>query len=81
MHSYTISNEPDNKLFLRVCEAIEKSVIGLTKEKILIDVDGSLFQQYNLLQGKIVVQNDYEVYALYVDSDIDIADILELVKH
>lgn len=77
MYSYTISKEPDNKLFLRVCSLIEKNITGLTKEELLIDVDGSLYQKYLLAQEKIVVRNDYEIYALYVDSDIDLTKIIE----
>ena len=75
MYSYTISNEPDNTMFLKICSLIENHVSEITKEKILIDVDGSCFQRYQTPQGIIMVSNDFEVYALYVDSDIDLTNI------
>ena len=76
MYSYTLSNQPDNTLFLKTCSLIEKHVAEITKEKLLIDVDGSCFQRYRIPQGMIKVSNDFEVYALYVDSDIDLINIL-----
>ena len=75
MYSYTISNEPDNAMFLKICSLIENHVSEITKEKILIDVEGSCFQRYQTPQGIIMVSNDFEVYALYVDSDIDLTNI------
>ena len=75
MYSYTISNEPDNTMFLKICSLIENHVSEITKEKILIDVDGSCFQRYQTPQGIIMVSNDFEVYALYVDSDIDLTNV------
>lgn len=77
MYSYTISKEPNNALFLRICAQIEKHISGSTKDELLIDVDGCCSQTYHFSQGKIKVCNDYEVYALYVDSDIDLSDILK----
>ena len=48
-------------------------IAGLEKKKILIDVDGSLIQIYRIPDGEIVVYNDYEVGAVYADSDIDLS--------
>jgi hypothetical protein len=62
-------------MFLKICSLIENHVSEITKEKILIDVDGSCFQRYRTPQGIIMVSNDFEVYALYVDSDIDLTNI------
>jgi hypothetical protein len=62
-------------MFLKICSLIENHVSEITKEKILIDVDGSCFQRYHIPQGIIKVSNDFEVYALYVDSDIDLTNI------
>ena len=76
MYSYTLSNQPDNTLFLKTCSLIEKRVSEITKEKLLMDVDGSCFQTYRIPQGMIKVSNDFEVYALYVDSDIDLTNVL-----
>lgn len=77
MYSYTISKEPNNALFLKICEKIVKSISVLSKDELLIDVDGCISQTYHISQGKIKVCNDYEVYALYVDSDMDLSDMLK----
>ena len=76
MITYTLSNQPNNTLFLKTCSLIENHVAEITKDKLLIDVDGSCFQTYHIPQGMIKVSNDFEVYALYVDSDIDLTNIL-----
>ena len=76
MYSYTLSNQPDNTLFLKTCLLIESHVDAVTKEKMLVDVDGSCVQRYYTPQGIIKVSNDFEVYALYIDSDIDLSSIL-----
>ena len=63
-------------MFLKTCSLIEKHVAEITKEKLLIDVDGSCMQRYSTPKGIIKACNDFEVYALYVDSDIDLEKIL-----
>lgn len=45
----------------------------------MIDVDGSCFQRYCIPQGIIKVSNDFEVYALYVDSDVDLTNVLKSI--
>ena len=72
MYSYTISKEPNNALFLKVCNTIEKHFCQATKDEMLTDVDGTCVQIYRLPDGVIKVCNDYEVYALYVDSNVDL---------
>ena len=76
MITYTLSDRPDNELFFKTCSLIEKHISEITKDKLLIDVDGSCFQTYHIPQGVIKVSNDFEVYAVYVDSDIDLTNIL-----
>ena len=76
MYSYTISKEPSNELFLKTCKLIESGLQYLEKEKMLIDVDGSCIQKYHIPQGIIKVCNDFEVYALYIDSDIDLENVI-----
>ena len=44
-------------------------------EKLLEDVDGTQIQIYNTPDGKIKVFNDYEVGAVYVDSEIELKEI------
>lgn len=75
MYSYSISKNADNKVFNAICKKIESTIAVVKKEKLLIDVDGSEIQKYTVTGGEIKVFNDYEVDAVYVDSDIDIGRI------
>lgn len=77
MFSYTVSKEADNLAFKNACIDLEKSVKISKKDKLLIDVDGTLIQIYNADGKKIKVVNDYEVDAVYIDSDIDLKDIVK----
>ena len=52
---------------------IQNNVLGVIKEKLLIDVDGSLIQVYMQGSNKITVQNDYMVGAVYVESEVEIS--------
>ena len=72
MYSYTILKEPNNALFLTMCNTIENHFLQAAKDELLTDVDGTCIQAYRLPEGVIKVCNDYEVYALYVDSDVDL---------
>lgn len=76
MFSYTVSREASNDKFKRVCEKIEKNIRDIRKEKIIVDVDGTLIQIYYADEKKIKVVNDYEIDAVYVDSEIEIENIL-----
>ena len=75
MFSYTVSKEADNKVFLDTCALIETNIAEAVKEEMLIDVDGSLYQTYQTPKGTIKVSNDFEVYAVYVDSDLKLDHI------
>jgi hypothetical protein len=75
MYSYNIAKNADKKAFVRACSLIESNFKGLTKEKLLEDVDGSQIQIYNSTSGKIKVVNDYEVDAVYIDSAVDLGNI------
>ena len=72
MFDYTICNEADRTLFFKQCKAIEKHINVLEKDALLEDVDGTLKQKYRCRDGIIVVANDAQVGALYVDSDFDL---------
>lgn len=76
MLSYNIAKNADKKAFERTCTLIEAKVKGIKKDKVLEDVDGTQIQIYNAPGGKIKVYNDYEVDAVYVDSDIDLKNII-----
>lgn len=76
MYSYNISKSADKKAFDNICALIEAKVKGFTKEKVLVDVDGTQIQIYNTPDGKITVYNDYEVDAVYIDSDAELNNII-----
>lgn len=75
MFSYTVSMEPDEKIFMDTCALIDSMVAEKNKEQLLADVDGSLIQVYNTANGNIKVLSDYDVYAVYVDSDVNLDQI------
>ena len=76
MFSYTIAKNADRKAFDRTCALIESNVKDIKKEKVLEDVDGTLIQIYHTPNGKIKVCNDYDVDAVYVDSDANLDHII-----
>lgn len=76
LYSYTTSLTANNKDFKKVCSQIEEKITGIKKDKLLTDVDGSAIQRYSLGSKEIIVQNDYEVDAVYVDSDIDLKNVV-----
>ena len=76
MFSYNIAKTADAKVFAKACGLIEKNVSIVKKEDTITDVDGSKIQIYSTANGKIKVFNDYEVDAVYCDSDISLDKIL-----
>ncbi|MCI6771810.1 MAG: hypothetical protein PUF31_06510 [Oscillospiraceae bacterium] len=78
MFSYTTSLKADNSEFKRVCSEVEK-INGIRKHEPIVDVDGSVIQEYTINSKRIIVQNDYEVDAVYIDSDIDLSSTVKSV--
>ena len=72
MFSYNIAKTADPKAFENACALIEAGIKKLSKEELLEDVDGTQIQIYTTPEGKIKVFNDYEVDAVYADSDFDL---------
>ncbi len=75
MFTYTVSKIADNLAFKDACIKLESTVKNLKKVNFLIDVDGTLIQIYNLNNNEIKIINDYEVDAVYIDSDISLDSI------
>lgn len=69
---------PDNsaKRFKATCEKIESSILGLRKQDLLVDVDGTTIQVYEKDKKRIIVFDDYDIGAVFVKSDIALDDIL-----
>lgn len=72
MFSYNVNAEADKKMFEEACRKIESEFKDIKKEKILEDVDGTSIQIYNVPGGTIKVFNDFEVDAVYIDSEIEL---------
>lgn len=71
-YSYTICKFFAPEWFNKQCAALEKHIPKLRKDRLLEDVDSSAWQFYSSPQGELVVKNDYQVDALYIESDFDI---------
>ncbi|MGN0605906.1 MAG: hypothetical protein ACI4JM_05240 [Oscillospiraceae bacterium] len=72
MFDYNIYNENSVEKFKQACGKISKTFPNLKKEDVLIDVDGTTIQVFSKGNEKITVFNDYDVGAVYVESDIDL---------
>lgn len=78
MFDYTLSKTANNKVFLNACKKVEDKFPFAKKEKLLVDVDGSAVQIYNIENGKIRIDSDYDIDAVFVQSDIDLSDVFVL---
>ena len=58
MYSYTLAMEIDNQVFRCACRKIENAFPSAKKEELLIDVDGSMIQNYYIEGRKIRVVDD-----------------------
>ena len=76
MYKYNVLKYADSEIFNSVCRKIENAVEALQKEDVITDVDGSAIQIYKKDGKTIKVYNDYEVDAVYIDSEIEIDDIV-----
>lgn len=70
--SYAICNQFAPDIFKKQCVAIEKNIPDLEKDELLKDVDGSTYQRYIHKKGEIIVDNNYYMNELNVESDFDL---------
>lgn len=75
--TYNIAKEADNKAFKDVCSLLMSKLENAEADKLFVDVDGTQIQVYKTPSGEIIVFNDYEVDAVYVDSDVNLNKILQ----
>lgn len=73
--TYNVHKTANNEVFNRVCSTIETKVNKVKKDMLLEDVDGTTIQKYKTESGEVKVYNDYEIDAVYVDSEIDLSGI------
>ena len=77
MYSYNIAKKANKEIFDNTRSLIESNISGIDKERLIEDVDGTQIQIYNVNGKKIKVFNDYEVDAVYIDSELDIENIIK----
>ena len=70
MFEYNICSQADEIIFKKQCLALEQNISGLIKEDLIIDVDESTIQKYNLKGSKIIVYNSYYLNEVYIKSAI-----------
>lgn len=76
MFSYTVEKNASKQTFEMVCRLIESHFTGIVKEKLLEGVDGTAIQFYHFDSKTIKVCNDFEIDAVYVDSEIELGCVL-----
>lgn len=75
MFDYTILPYADDKIFNKALNLFESKFPDVQKEELLLDVDNTAIQIYVNKDKRIKFYNDYEIDAVYVESDIDLSDI------
>ena len=76
-YHYTIYTVPDDTIYQKQCDALESHVPGIKKGIELHDVDGSRIQFYECQGKELRVWNDYDVGAVYVESEIVLEPFFE----
>lgn len=71
-YDYTICTEFDEDIFNRQCKALEQHIHGIKKGLFLHDVDNSKLQYYDIGGKELRVVNDFQIGAVYIDSDIEL---------
>lgn len=72
MFSYTVKRSASEEAFEKTCLMIESRFRQIEKDRLLKDVDGTTIQVYRNGVETIKVCNDYEVDAVYVDSEVEL---------
>lgn len=73
---YTLYGDNSPAVFKRACYRIEQLCTRLVKHELLIDVDGSTIQIYSDGEKEVIVFDDYDVGAVFAESDIDLSGVL-----
>ena len=69
--------EADNEKFKEACKKLLHGMDNLIANEPIIDVDGTIIQKYTSSNGNIMVSNDYEIDAVYIDSEVNLDDIIK----
>ena len=77
-YSYTIKPEMDLKAFLQACDKIRmKFPMAHTSGMITDFLDGSHYERFDIGSDWIRVCDDFDVGAVFVDSNVRLNDIFE----
>lgn len=77
MYQYTICNQPDEIIYRRQCEALEKHIPGIVGVKELANIDGGFIRVYDKDGATIKVKNDVYVGGVFVDSEIELTQFFK----
>ena len=80
-YDYTIYPDNSPSEFKKTCKKIESNLTGLSKKKLLVDVDGSTIQTYSKDDKDIDVFDDYDVGAVFVKSEINLDGLFSEYVH
>lgn len=76
LKTYDVCN-PTNEVLFRKCFEKLKRIEGFTLEgNVLEDVDGSLLAEFKYQESKVMLRNDEQVGALYIESEKDIQHLI-----
>lgn len=67
-----ICDTPNEEIFYKQCDALEKNIKEIDKKDLLEDVDGSKIQVYYYNNKNIKVINSYYENELFVESEIEL---------
>lgn len=73
MFDYNIYSENNFEQFKNACTIIERNFPKAEKRELIIDVDGTTIQTYSIEDKNIDVIDDYDIGAVYIKSDINLA--------
>lgn len=77
MYRYIICDTPNEEIFFKQCDALEKNIKEINKKELLEDVDGSKIQIYFYNGKEIKVINSYYENELFVESEIELENFFK----
>ncbi|SHH56386.1 hypothetical protein [Sporanaerobacter acetigenes] len=76
MYYVNVCNQTDKDLFYKCLEKLKKTKGFKMQDKVLEDVDGSLYAIFKYGEGKVILKNDEEIGALFIESDNNIENVV-----
>lgn len=76
MFTYDICNVTDRELFDKSLKKLKGIKEFSLEDKVLEDVDGSLLAIFYYHDSKVILKNDEQIGALYIESEKDIEKLI-----